>query len=69
VNIETKSPAKSPSGGFVFKPVGYINNPNSVFDINGGAVGGSWWRDYAVIEKDDKVITSKYNESWLVSTW
>ena len=24
---------------------------------------------YAVIEKDDKVITSKYNESWLVSTW
>ena len=69
VNIETKSPPKSSSGGSIFKPVGYVNNQFNVFDINGGAVGGSWWQDDAVKEKDDKIITSKGMVNWLVSTW
>lgn len=69
VNIEPKSPPKSSSGGPIFKPVGYVNNQFNVFDINGGAVGGSWWQDVAVKEKDDKIMTSKGMVNWLVSTW
>lgn len=69
VNIETKSPAKSSSGGSIFKPVGYVNNPFNVFDINGGAVGGGWWQDLAVKEVNDEVKTSKEMTNWLVSTW
>lgn len=69
VNIETKSPPKSSSGGSIFKPIGYINNQFNVFDINGGAVGGSWWKDVAVKEQNDKIMTSKGMVNWLVSTW
>ena len=69
VNIESKSPPKSSSGGSIFKPVGYVNNQFNIFDINGGAVGGSWWQDDAVKEEDGKIITSKSMVNWLVSTW
>ena len=69
VNIESKSPPKSSSGGPVFKPVGYVNNQFNVFDINGGAVGGSWWKDVATKEENEKVLTSEALSNWLVSTW